>query len=418
MGISPLALIAKQAGYEVSGSDKQSSQYLDDLKTKGITDISIHQSPEELASLHARKPIDWYVYSSAVKEDNPELVYARSKGIKVSKRDQFTNHLLKEKDLKLIAIAGTHGKTTTTAMVIWLFKQLGIPISYLVGTKISFGEMGQYEAGSKYFVYECDEFDRNFLAFKPFVSIISGVSYDHHEIYPTREDYKQAFRDFISQSEWLEIWQADRDYLEVQTNDHHAVLDAKDPEIEKLQLDGHYNRLDAWLAIKAVRQLTKEPLEKIVEFMNRFPGLHRRMEEIAPGIYSDEAHTPDKIRGAMSAALEMAGKQQKEVVVVYEPLTNRRQLHMMDDYKDCFKGAKKIYWVPSYLAREDPKDRIVSPAELISHLTDPSLAEPQERGQKLKEVIEEHLGRGDMIVAMAGGGGDSLDQWVRSEFKT
>lgn len=418
--IGPLALIAKQAGYEVSGSDKQDSQYIEYLKKKGITDIHIGQTRASITKAHETNPIDWYVYSSAIeKEDShhPELVYVDEQNIKKSKRDELTNLIIKDKDLKLIAIAGTHGKTTTTAMVVWLFKQLGIPISYSVGAKISFGDMGQYEEGSKFFVYECDEFDRNFLAFEPFVSIITGVTWDHHEIFPTREDYQQAFKDFIEQSEWVELWQEDFDYLGVQANDHYAVMDSSDSAIETLKLDGHYNRLDAWLAIKAVRQLTQKPLDEIIEIMNKFPGSQRRMEQIIPNLYSDYAHTPEKIRGAMSVALELAEKHDQKLVVVYEPLTNRRQHFMIDDYKDCFDGAEKVYWIPSYLAREDPLQRIMTPEELIGHLSDPSIAEPMERDEKLKKTIQKHLENGDIVVGMAGGGGDSLDEWLRAEFK-
>jgi UDP-N-acetylmuramate--alanine ligase len=419
--IGPLALIAKQAGYEVSGSDKQDSQYIEYLKKHGIGDIAIGQTRGDIAKAHGRKPINWFVYSSAVMIENPdapELAFCREQNIKTSKRDELINLVLQEKKLKLIAIAGTHGKTTTTAMVIWLFKQLGLPLSYSVGAKISFGDMGQYEAGSEYFVYECDEFDRNFLAFEPFVSIITGVSWDHHEIYPTREDYQQAFQEFIDQSEWTELWQEDYDYLGLQPNDHYAIMDSADPAIDKLQLLGRYNRMDAWLAVKAVRQLSQAPLEEIIGHINRFPGLQRRMEQIISNLYSDYAHTPEKIRGAMSVATEMAARTGQKLVVIYEPLTDRRQHYMLDDYKDCFNGAAKLYWIPSYLAREDPNQRVIPPAELVTHLDDPSIAEPMDRDAKLKHAIQKHLDAGDLVVAMAGGGGDSLDEWLRKEFQT
>jgi UDP-N-acetylmuramate-alanine ligase len=140
------------------------------------------------------------------------------------------------------------------------------------------------------------------------------------------------------------------------------------------------------------------------------------MEMIIPNLYSDYAHTPDKIRGAMSVALEMATEKQQNVVVVYEPLTNRRQHYMLDDYQDCFDGAAKLYWIPSYLAREDESQRVIPPAELISHLSDPSVGEAMNRDDELKHAIQKHLEAGDMVVCMAGGGGNSLDDWLRKEF--
>jgi len=141
------------------------------------------------------------------------------------------------------------------------------------------------------------------------------------------------------------------------------------------------------------------------------------MEMITPGLFSDYAHTPEKIRGAMSVALEMAAEANQNVVVVYEPLTNRRQHFQIDDYGDCLSDASRVYWLPSYLAREDPTQRIIPPAELISHLADPSIAVPAETNQALKQAIQQHLDNGDMVVGMAGGGGGSLDDWLRKEFK-
>jgi UDP-N-acetylmuramate-alanine ligase len=112
----------------------------------------------------------------------------------------------------------------------------------------------------------------------------------------------------------------------------------------------------------------------------------------------------------------MAAESNQNVVIVYEPLTNRRQHYMLDDYKDCFYGATKVYWLPSYLAREDPNQPILPPEEIIDHLSDPSIAEPAEFGPDLKSTISRHLEAGDMVVCMAGGGGNSLDDWIRKEF--
>lgn len=420
-GIGPLALIAKQAGYSVSGSDKQNSQYIEYLQKHGIDDIHVGQTREAIAAIHEVNPIDWFVYSSAVTLENadaPELLYCKEQSIKVSKRDELLNQILQDKDLDMIAIAGTHGKTTTTALVTWLFKQLGEPVSYLLPAKTSFAEMGEYDSAGKYFIYEADEFDRNFLAYEPAISLITGVSWDHHEIFPTREDYQAAFREFIDQSKRTFVWEDDSEYLDLEEigGDIHP-LNPADSHVGGLKLLGKYNRMDAWLAIQAVHAATNQPIEKLIEIADRFPGLSRRMEQIVPNLYSDYAHTPEKIRGAMSVALEMAAENGQDVVIIYEPLTNRRQHFMLDDYKDCFDGAAKVYWVPSYLAREDSAQRIIPPSELVTHLDDPSIAEAAERNAELKREIQKHLDNGSMVVGMAGGGGDSLDDWLRKEFK-
>jgi UDP-N-acetylmuramate--alanine ligase len=417
-GIGPLALVALQAGYTVSGSDKQDSQYLEYLSKHGVTDVHVGQSRAAIDKIHEATPIDWFVYSSALPLENPnapELMYCAEMGIRSSKRDELLNTVLTEKGLQLIAIAGTHGKTTTTAMTVWLFKQLGLPVSYLLPAKTSFADMGEYVADAAYFIYEADEFDRNFLAYEPAISVITGVSWDHHEIFPTREDYQQAFIEFISQSQQTYIWQEDADYLSLEASNDLTIMDSA-RYAGRSKLLGLYNRLDAALAIQAVHQATGTPYEQLTTLVDQFPGLSRRMEVIAPNLYSDYAHTPEKIRGCMSVATEMAAESGQKLIVIYEPLTNRRQLHMLNDYKDCFSGAEHVYWLPSYLAREDPADRIVAPAELIAQLDDPSLASAMERGDELKQRIAEHLAAGDMVVAMAGGGGNSLDDWLRQEF--
>lgn len=185
-GIGPLAQIAHQAGYTVSGSDKRDSSYIDYLKKAGVTNIHIGQSAEAIARIHEAEPIDWFVYTSALPLEDPnapELVFCRDQAIKMSKRDELLNQIITDKQLDMIAIAGTHGKTTTTAMVVWLLTKLGEPFSYSLPAKVSFASMGHYEPGSRYFVYEADEFDRNFLHFEPHVSLISGVTWDHHEIF-------------------------------------------------------------------------------------------------------------------------------------------------------------------------------------------------------------------------------------------
>jgi UDP-N-acetylmuramate--alanine ligase len=415
-GIGPLAQIAAQAGYQVSGSDFQNSSYIEYLKKSGITDIQITDKADVLKTLNDKNPIDWVVYSSAVAMNVrglEQIEQAKSLGIRTSKRDEFISDFISSHNLKMIAVAGTHGKTTTVAMMVWLFIKLGLPVSYLLPAKVSFGDMGVYTTDSEYFIYEADEFDRNFLAFYPALSLISGVSYDHHEIYKTRDDYIAAFNQFISQSKKTYLWQSDDNYLKSESTSR-VVLNEDDQKIEAINLKGLYNRRDALLAAKALSSIKDIDLDELVAILSDFPGLSRRMEEIVPGLYSDYAHTPEKIRGAMSAAKEIAGS--KKLIIIYEPLTNRRQLHIADDYKDCFSGADKIYWLPSYLAREDPKDRIVEPAELITKLSDPSIAEATSRDDQLLTKIKDHLRDGDMVVGMAGGGGSSLDDWLRDNF--
>jgi len=418
-GIGPLSLIAHQAGYTVSGSDKQDSQYISYLKKHGIEDIEIGQSEDNLRSIHEKLPIDWFVYSSAVEKENPnhpELEFVKQAGIKFSKRDEFLAEFIKNKELKLIAIAGTHGKSTTTAMMIWLLKELGVPVSYSVGAKLPFGDMGQYDETARYFVYECDEFDRNFLQFSPFLSIITGIAWDHHEIYPSFEEYKDAFREFVNNSDQAIVWEKDS---HVFNNINVTIIDEAEAEEHGLELTGVVNRQNAWEVITAGQLLTDVKTDRGIEIMNQFPGLSRRMEELKPGLYSDYAHTPEKIKGSLQAARELIESSNKKLVVVYEPLTNRRAHYIKDQHTDALGEADVIYWVPSYLAREDKDQEVLSPAKLIEHLEEDvkAKAHPMEFNSALKDQIQKHLDKGDMVVCLSGGGGNSLDEWLRKEFK-
>lgn len=416
-GIGPLARISLGAGNQVSGSDKQSSDYTENLKKSGIKNIHIGQTREQIADIHAENPIDWLVYSSAVsieQPDHPELVFAREHGIKATKRDELLNHILTESGQKLVAVAGTHGKTTTTAMLVWLFQKLSMPLSYGVGAKMAFGEMGHFDMNAEYFVYECDEYDRNFLAFKPYLSAISGIAYDHQDIYPTEADYRQAFRKFLDQSDWKIIWQEDADKLNMLTEDHTSILSHDEEVIKTITLPGRVNRMDGWLSIQAMHKLTQIPLDTLVDHINEFPGVSRRFEKIADNLYTDYAHTPEKIAGCLELAHELS----QEVVVVYEPLTNKRQYSIRDTYKYLFDDIKKLYWVPSYLTREDPSQPVLTPQQLIKDTSNPENAEPAELNENLKETIQNHLQKGDLVVCLSGGGGGSLDEWLRQEFIT
>jgi UDP-N-acetylmuramate--alanine ligase len=414
-GISPLALIAHQAGFTVSGSDKQDSSYVQNLRKQGIDNIHIGQDKDSVAGVHAQQPIDWMVFSSAVmieNPDHPEIVFARENNIKFSKRDELLTEIISSNDLKLIAVAGTHGKTTTTAMMIWLMQYLE-PVSYGVGAKIPYGDMGHFDKKSQYFIYECDEFDRNFLAFKPHLSMITGIDYDHHEIYPTRQSYQEAFKQFLGQSEAKLVWQSDVNAGQLVLDETYAVIDDNDPLINKLKLPGEVNRRDALQTIKAAQQLTNKPLEELVAIMEKFPGVSRRFERITKNLFSDYAHTIPKIKGA----LQLAGEVSENVVIVYEPLTNRRQHFIRDEYKTLFEGVKKLYWVPSYLAREDPEQKVIEPEEFIELVEEPKDKQANRLDSELKQAIQGHLSAGDLVICLSGGGGGSLDEWIRREFK-
>jgi len=418
-GIGPLALVAHQAGYDVSGSDKQDSLYIEYVKKHGLTDITIGQSYEDIAAAHEKSPIDWYVYSSAVaieQPDAPEFQFCREHDIRMTKRNELLNQILAEKELKLIAVAGTHGKTTTTAMAIWALKQLSVPIGYILPAKSSFAEMGAYESDAEYFIYECDEFDRNFLHFQPALSLITGIDWDHPDIYPTREEYYQAFREFIGQSEQTVMWQSDIERIGGEPSDTDTALSDTDETMLSITLAGLVNRRNAWQVANALVGVTGKSIEELLDVLQQFPGVSRRFEQIIPGLYSDYAHTPEKIRGALQLGHETAGD---SLVVVYEGLHNTRQHFIRDDLTHLFDSVKRLYIVPSYLAREDQSLTLLTPENLREGLSE--VAQSKTTASKLDDTlhttIHQHLDAGDTVVCLTAGGGDSLDEWLRQEFR-
>ncbi|MEK7603128.1 MAG: hypothetical protein AAB459_02715, partial [Patescibacteria group bacterium] len=302
-------------------------------------------------------------------------------------------------------------------------------------------------------------------------SIIPGIDWDHADIYPTREEYYQAFRDFLAQSNQKVIWQSDIDRLNVTADDSYHILDESSPETSKFRLAGIVNRQNAYQVVAAVQQLTQKPFDELKDIINKFPGVSRRFERIAENVYSDYAHTPAKIRGALQLAVEVlqshetrimdsdeaqgSGEEQSKpymqydervpdpvtprfaesagsvidsvdmqdgatqrpgVVVVYEGLHNTRQHFIKDDLAHLFDDVKKLYVVPSYLAREDESLEMLTPEKLIAITAKPDKAEAKVLDEDLRQTIERHQKSGDLVLCLTAGGGNSLDEWLRRNF--
>ncbi len=402
--MGPLALMAKQAGFTVYGSDLAAGAVYDEL-VKARIEVKIGEQDGEFLREKLKTGVDWFVYTSALPEDHPELVLARETGVKISKRDEFTAWLVKELGLKMVAVAGTHGKTTTTAMIVWAALKLGLPVSYIVGTTLGFAPAGAYHAGDQYFVYEADEYDRNFLKFSPWLAVITCVSYDHPDIYPTKEDYAQAFEQFKAQSE-----QVIEQGAEVE-----SVGAELGPSGAEFKLAGAVRRTDAGLALAAIKKIAPEVEEaEIVRVLDEFPGAGRRFERIAEGVYTDYAHHPEEIATTVEIAREEAEKTGKTgVVVAYQPHQNTRQHKVRAGYAKAFLGVDKIFWLPTYLTREDPNLPVLTPEELISGLENREKAEVSELSDALASRLKEYVKQGYLVILMTAG---PADGWLREKF--
>ena len=402
VGIGPLAEIANDAGYDIAGSDPTESLMINELRQKGIN-VSTNQDGTFLKSLHDKKPIDWFIYTSALTSDHPEIEMANKLEIKIAKRDELIAHIIDEKKLKLIAVAGTHGKTTVTGMLVWTMQQLGIPISYSIGATTTFCPSGKLDPASEYFIYECDEFDRNFLNFKPYLSLITSVDYDHPDTYPTIFEYLDAFHQFAIGSNQVITWNDQHEELFI--NIPNVIL--LDPSaINNLAISGQHNRRNITLAQSGLKQLGYT--QNTDEILIRFPGTNRRFEKLANNLYSDYGHHPVEI----AATLQMASELSSHIILIYQPHQNIRQYKIRDQYTNQFEIAESIYWLPTYLSREDPNLKILKPEELIQNITNKSSIQIVDFDDNLWNIIQQSRNQGKLVLVMGAG---TIDNWVRKK---
>lgn len=402
VGIGPLSRIALGAGYDVCGSDKAPSLITDELVAAGIS-VSFDQSGAFLQAEHDKTPFDWFVYTAALPEGHPELVLARKLGIKTSKRDELLAQIIADKNLKLIAIAGTHGKTTATSMLVWAMQQLQIPVSYSVGSTLSFAPSGEFNENSQFFVYECDEFDRNFLHFSPEISVITSVDYDHPDTYPTEKSYLEAFHEFGEKSKKVIVWQENSTIFNPKNL---ITLSSAD---QNITIPGEHNRKNATLIIEALKHMNISANKSaIYQAINSFPGSGRRFEKLADNLYSDYGHHPIEIRVTLQMARELSDR----VVLVYQPHQNVRQHEIIDQYTaDIFRDANEIYWLPTYLTRENPDLPILTPQQLTKNIN-PEKLHFADLDDNLWQNITTAQKSGKLVLCMGAG---TIDGWIREQ---
>ncbi len=410
VGIGPLAQIARGAGATIAGSDQANSLTTEALERDGV-DIQIGpQDSSYLRQLHQEQPFDYFVYTAALPADHPELIAAKELDIICLKRDGLLARIIESKGLEMIAISGTHGKTSTTALLVWVMRQLDIPVSYSVGSTLSFGPSGEYDIESAYFVYECDEYDRNMLHYTPAMSIITSIDYDHPDTYPTLGDYQSAFAAFLDQSTHSILWQ--RDYLSLgrpTISTDFDLLDDSRIDLSHIRLPGQHMRQNAFLVERAVMRLFPEVAYRdLVAAINSYPGSDRRMERLADNLYSDYGHHPREI----AATLQLARELSDNVVLVYQPHQNTRQHKIRHQYTDCMRLASEIYWLPTYLSREDPLLEVLTPQQLTADLINRDAVDYAELDDQLWQTISTARRAGKLVLCMGAG---SIDSWLRHQ---
>ena len=380
IGISALAKMAISRGMEVSGvNDDYSPKTLDPLRELGV---NVSKMPFDKLP-----DADLYVYSDAWVYRGPEILEkARVTGKPVLSYFEALGEFAKE--YKVIAISGTHGKTTTTAMVAEILMDAGLDPTVVVGSFVKkFGS--NFRAGKgEYLVVEADEYNRHFLQFRPFIGVVTNIEADHLDCYKDLADIQNAFDKFLAQSE-------------------NKILDYKKylDKVPKLSVPGEHNRQNgaAALAVADVLGIDESVARKSLA---GFSGTWRRLEkkgETKNGtiIYDDYAHHPTEIRASIQALKELYPN--KNLTILFQPHLYSRTKALFDEFTKCWDGADQVLLLPIYFARED-KDESISSEKLAEVIKNVSKIQSFPNFESAEAYVERlSLGKNDIFVSMGAG---------------
>ncbi|HEU5252614.1 MAG TPA: Mur ligase domain-containing protein [Solirubrobacterales bacterium] len=351
-GMSGLALVCARLGAGVTGSDRADSSYMERLREAGLEPVVGHDA----ANLPEGAEV---VVSTAIAEDNPELALARQRGVEPIHRGQLLAELCAEK--RLIAIAGTHGKTTTTAMTVWALRQIGADPAFFVGGEVpGLGPDGEAaNAGwgeGEWVVAEADESDASFLRLRPEVAVVTNVEMDHHSRWGSLAELHEAFVAFASPARGLVV-PADEGlgWLEG-TGGEVARFDGRSPGPEQLDLavPGEHNRRNARAALAAIG-LAGLDAGAAAAALSGFRGVRRRLESKGSRgpvhIYDDYAHHPTEVRAALSALREL---RPRRLLAVFQPHLYSRTKALATEFGAALSLADEAFVLDVYPAREEP----------------------------------------------------------------
>ncbi len=419
----------REGDLEVSGCDMAASETTRRLGDLGI-DISIGHSADHVG--HA----DLVVVSSAIDDDNEEVAAARRLGIPVVRRAEMLAELMRLK--YSVAVAGTHGKTTTTSLIGALLTDAGLDPTVIVGGRLRVTGTGARLGKSDYLVAEADEFDRSFLRLQPIVAVITSIDVDHLDTYRDLGDIQDAFVNFASRVPFFgraivclddpriqEILPrlADRRLVtyglsrpadlmahQVETTargSRFRVRHASDGELGEIEipLPGLHNVQNA-LAAVAVGLLTGLGFPTIVETLGRFTGVHRRFERLGDwqeaAVVDDYAHHPTEVTATLSAAREAFPR--ATIHAVFQPHLFSRTRDQAEDFGRSLLGADRALVMPIYPSREEPikgvsADLIVDAARRSGHRNAELVVGPEEAIERLRERVAP----GDLVMTLGAG---------------
>ncbi len=438
-GLSAIARLLHDRGVAVSGSDQQSTPFAERLRAEGVPVYAGH-APQHIngATLVIR--------SSAVPDDNVEVVAARKRGIPVLKRADYLGRLMSE--YTGIAVAGTHGKTTTTSMLVWMLTTMRKDPTFIVGGTVANLGTNARAGRGPYFVVEADEYDHMFLGLRPQMAIITNVEHDHPDCFPTPADFEQAFAHFVERLQpegtllactddpgaagtadharglgrrvYSYGLQASADYraLEVSAvpgagSVFAAAYRGAELGVFRIQVPGVHNVRNALAVLAAGHQLGL-PAEEMAHAVESFKGSGRRFELRGQAggvtVIDDYAHHPTEIRTTIAAARSRYPN--RDLWVIWQPHTYSRVRLLFEDFASAFQGADHVIVTAVYAAREQqPPD--FSLDDLAAAISAPDVRLIPDLPEVARQLIAS-LQPENVLLTLSAGDADQVSAWVLS----
>ena len=403
IGVSAVARMMMHDGKEVTGSDRADSELIHALREAGAR-IGIGHAAE-----HLEAGTDLVVYSVAIPKDNPELIKATELGMALLTYPQFLGELSKGKFT--IAVSGTHGKTTTTAMIAQIMMDAGLDPTVIVGSLLQ-GSKTNFIAGkSKYLLIEACEYQRSFLNYHPNILVITNIDNDHLDYYKDLADIQSAFREIAERVPQEGVIVADKNTATVA-----PVLTKVEAQVVnyslysalplQLKVPGIHNHKNAAAAFAVALALGIKP-EVATAALEKFAGTWRRFEykgETANGamVYDDYGHHPTEIKATLQGMRELYPR--NRLIVVFQPHLYSRTKQLLDDFAGAFDVADEIVLAPIYAARE-PADPTISSQMLADKIAArDQFVKAMPDLESISNYLAKSAKKGDII--MTSGAGD------------
>lgn len=408
IGISAIARMLKQEGKEVSGSDMSESAVTHELRMLGI-DISIGQSFELIPA-----DADLIVYTIAIKHYDPALMERiYESGIPAKSYPEMLHIVTAGK--YTIAVSGTHGKTTTTAMIAKVLIEAKKDPSVIVGSFLKDYKSNLIAGAGEHFVVEACEYERSFLNIEPKVLVITNIEADHLDYYKDLADIEHAFTEMAVQTGDAVVCDPSHESVRRVLADLPAdtklkIIDYTEylERVPKLAVAGVHNRFNAAAAL-AVADFIGISMEDAEKAVAQFQGTWRRLDlkgTSAAGtiVYDDYAHHPTEIRATIQALRELYPAGEKKLTIIFQPHLYSRTKAFFNEFAEAFAGADVVRFLPIFFAREEA-DPTISSAKLAAAVAEhvPDTAAFADFAEAEAYVQNAGYGMFDVLVTMGAG---------------